>query len=199
MWACWCHMATCLAFWEGSYIGLAASSLISASFVWRSIFMHFRYLGAVQAVQSVHVVGMLGPFPLKCMVLFLTGFKQLVTAAKTCVLVRKYVASIRGQTMLDARWFFVVFWHLAPLAKCRQCPAWPFGQYCILEFLDSWFLSRAAQHRLPYHLVFKWPAGFDISCFWLCGSVFLGSHGCLDFPLGWEGMEKNGIVTMIGD
>ena len=106
MWACWCHMATCLALREGPYVGLEASGQFCLT-------RHFlEILGSVQAVAICARGRHAWPFPLKHMVLFQTGFKPLVTAARACVLVRRYVPSIQSccwQIMLDARRFFEVF------------------------------------------------------------------------------------------
>ena len=168
MWACWCHMATCLAL--GGAICRSRSIVLDFGQFW--LMHHFRNFRGRTSCAICAWSRHAWPFALKQIVsnaLEAVGErnKSMHSCSKIC--------SLKSIMLLaDHAWCKRVFWSFCPMhhwnADTSCMTNWSFGTLL--------FLSSTAQHRLPYHLVFKWPAGFDISCFWLCGSIFLGSHGC---------------------
>ena len=191
MWACWCHMATCLALREGPYVGLEASGQFCLT-------RHFlEILGSVQAVAICARGRHAWPFPLKHMVLFQTGFKPLVTAARACVLVRRYVPSIQSccwQIMLDARRFY-----FAPPLECRHVREHQ------LEFLDSSFCQAQLSTGFLTTLCSSGLPGLISPAFGYAAAYFLAAMvACLDFLSFGQGRDEKriasyGIIMMIGD
>lgn len=126
-----------------------ASSLISASFVWRTI-LEPPYKLCNLCTRSACLA-----FPLKhMMVLFQTGFQPLVTAARACVLVRRYVPQIQAcccQIMACRVWYLL-------LLAMRQHISWQ-------PWLLVWTffpLGREGMKKESHHMASLW--WLEINC-----------------------------------